>query len=150
MSSEECKKQLIDWFPETKASEWKRIAKRGDIRTFTNKRTSDTYHIYDDNECYVPAGDVLYYIGYSEEAGICVSFNPLSYWQTHKCLWDQHYGYVLETIYRLPSWIAVNEVCENMFAVEGKTIKEIEEACRACGFIQNSDFDAFMSKIEWH
>lgn len=162
MASDELKEMIVEsWLGrDTSEKDWKRISKKKmngtDVRTFENSKTGDQVWTFGDadDECMHPAGTHLFFLAEGpdpwEENGadvIQAAFNPESYWTAEKCLWDQHLGFLFDSVFQLPDWIELDEACENSFIVTvpaGKTILDVEVEFRKAGLIFDQDFHDFM------
>lgn len=77
----------------------------------------------------------------------CLAFNPVSYWETEKCLWDQHLTSVLETLFDIPEWILYDETMENCFILPlSRSKEEIIEALTKAGLTYSSEMEAWLAK----
>ena len=164
MATDELKEMIVECYfgRDTTEKDWKRVSKKKmngtDVRTFENSKTG--YQVWTfgdaDDECVHPAGNHFYYLTEGpdpwEENGplvIQASFNPESYWLSDKCLWDQHVGFLFDSVFTLPDWIELDEACENMFIIsvpQGKTIADVEAEFRKAGLLYEQAFHDFMVK----
>lgn len=156
MATDDIKEMLVDYNDGTTVKDWKRLSKKKmgpdniEVRTFENTKTGDQFWVFGDaeDEAFHPAGDHLYYVG-EYEGDLMVAFNPVSYWNSDNCLWDQHCGSYIETMFNIPSWIELDEASENQFYVElpeGKTEEDVKAAFEAAGLLFDQKFHDFMSK----
>lgn len=154
MATDEIKEMLVDYNDGTTVKDWKRLSKKlmgpdkVEVRTFENTQNGDQFWVFGDaeDEAIHPAGDHYFFIG-EADGELMAAFNPVSYWNKNKCLWDQHCGFYIETIYNIPSWIELDEACENSFYVEipeDKTIDDVRAAFEHCGLIFDQSFHDFM------
>lgn len=157
MATDEIKEMLIDtWFGrDTTVKDWKRVSKKSydgqEVRTFLNTKDNNTFWVFGDadDEEYYPAGDYLYCV--SEFDGeLCAAFNPVSYWNSDHCLYDQHIGNAIATMFPIPDWIELDELCENQFVVTipgDKTVADVKAAFESAGFLFNQEFNDFMHQF---
>lgn len=152
MATDEIKEMLVDHNDDTTEKDWKRISKKSYdgqvVRTFLNKKSNATFWVFgdaDDEEVY-PAGDYLYCVS-KIEGQLCAAFNPVSYWNSDHCLYDQHIGNAIATIFAIPDWIELDEVSENQFIVtipDDKTEDDVKAAFESAGLLFNQEFNDFM------
>lgn len=158
MATDEIKEMIVDgWFGrDTTVKDWKRISKRlmgpdkVEVRTFECAKKGTAVWTFGeaDDECIHPAEEHLYFLGESD-GELMVCFNPVSYWNKEKCLWDQHCGFQITTVYDLPEWLELDEVCENQHIVmlpEDKTEEDVRAALEAAGLISDQSFNDFMAQ----
>lgn len=154
MATNEIKEMLVDTLfgRGTTVKDWKRVSKKKyngqEVRTFLNTKNNETFWVFGeaDDEEYCPAGDYLYCIS-EIEGELCAAFNPVSYWNSERCLYDQHIGNAIVTIFSIPDWIELDEVSENHFVVtipEDKTEDDVKAAFESAGLQSNQEFNNFM------
>jgi hypothetical protein len=162
LATDDLKEMLVDYSLEGSedVKDWKRVSKKKmngvDVRTFENINTKAQYWTFGDasEESHHPADTHFYFLGegedYSSPTGksLMAAFNPASYWAKEGCLWDQHCGHVIETVYNLPSWIELDEVMENSFIIsipDDKTEADVKQAFDNAGLVFNQGFHDFMA-----
>lgn len=98
----------------------------------------------------VPFGDILFSVGeFDDFEGDgkmwCVSYNPKSHWESERCLWDQHMGYVIEFLFDVPEWAVEDELMENAFRVSTEHTREyIIETLTKAGLVHSPELEKFL------
>lgn len=98
----------------------------------------------------IPFGDILFsvnefddYEGDGKMWG--VSYNPKSHWESERCLWDQHMGYVIEFLFDVPEWAVEDELVENAFRVSTDYTREyIIETLTKAGLVNSPEIEKFI------
>lgn len=157
MATDDIKEMLVEHGHAETVKDLTRLSKkkmgpdRTEVRTFRNTKTDETWWVFGDanDEAVHPAGDHLYCLSMIDDE-LTAAFNPVSYWKSDHCLWDQHCGHYITTMYDLPDWIVLDELCENQFLVDipdDKTQEEVKVAFETAGLLFDQSFHDFL--IKW-
>lgn len=145
MSSVDIKEQLVEAYPGTAISHWKRTSKRKigtqEVRTFVNEKTGVEVFVHDDGESITEVGPMLFYaVAADDEAAewmdiedgdVMVMFAPKGFWEKNHCITDQHFEFTLVNHYGADP-ADFEELSENQF-LSNLPLEEVKAKLTALG-----------------